>query len=137
MAKFAKIVPELLVTSFAESRRFYVDLLGFAVLYDRPESKFAYLDLRGAQIMIEQTDDPWLTGPMEKPFGRGINLQIEVASTEPMLSSLQKANWPLYRELYDAWYRVGDNQTGNRQFLVQDPDGYLLRFFEDLGEKRL
>ncbi len=73
----------------------------------------------------------------EKPFGRGINLQIEVASTEPMLSSLQKANWPLYRELYDAWYRVGDNQTGNRQFLVQDPDGYLLRFFEDLGEKRL
>jgi len=137
LAKFAKIVPELLVTSFAESRRFYVDLLGFAVLYDRPESKFAYLDLRGAQIMIEQTDDPWLTGPMEKPFGRGINLQIEVASTEPMLSSLQKANWPLYRELYDAWYRVGDNQTGNRQFLVQDPDGYLLRFFEDLGEKRL
>jgi hypothetical protein len=30
-------------------------------------------------------------------------------------------------------YRVGDKETGNKQFLVQDPDGYLLRFFEDLG----
>jgi len=24
--------------------------------------------------------------------------------------------------------------AGNRQFLLQDPDGYLLRFFQDLGE---
>ena len=26
---------------------------------------------------------------------------------------------------------------GNKEFLVQDPDGYLLRFSEDLGEKNL
>ncbi len=132
---FAKVVPELLVTNFAGSRRFYVDILGFSVLYDRPENNFSYLDLGGAQIMIEQSAEPWLTGPMEKPYGRGINLQIEVASTEPLLSALKSVGWPLYRELYDAWYRVGDNQTGNRQFVVQDPDGYLLRFFENLGEK--
>jgi hypothetical protein len=34
----------------------------------------------------------------------------------------------------DAWYRANDRYLGNRQFLVQDPDGYLRRFFEDLGE---
>lgn len=85
--------------------------------------------------MIEQTDEPWLTGAMEKPYGRGINLQIEVTSTKPLLDALRRLNWPLYRELYDAWYRVGEKQSGNRQFLVQDPDGYLLRFFENLGER--
>ncbi len=26
--------------------------------------------------------------------------------------------------------------TGARQFLVQDPDGYLLRFFQSLGQRR-
>ena len=26
---------------------------------------------------------------------------------------------------------------GNKEFLVQDPDGYLLRFSEDLGEKEM
>jgi hypothetical protein len=36
----------------------------------------------------------------------------------------------------EKWYRVNDQETGNKQFLVQDPDGYLLRFFEDLGIKR-
>ena len=134
---FAKVVPELLVTDIAESRRFYVDVLGFSILYDRPENNFAYLDLCGAQIMIEQTDEPWLTGPMEKPYGRGIHLQIEVESIAPLLDALGTVSWPLYRELYDAWYRMGESQTGNRQFLVQDPDGYLLRFFESLGEKPL
>lgn len=26
---------------------------------------------------------------------------------------------------------------GNKEFLVQDPDGYLIRFSEDLGEKQI
>jgi hypothetical protein len=33
------------------------------------------------------------------------------------------------------WYRIGRIERGNRQFVVADPDGYLLRFFEDLGER--
>ena len=33
----------------------------------------------------------------------------------------------------ERWYRVGAEARGNRQFWVQDPDGYLLRFFQDLG----
>lgn len=26
-------------------------------------------------------------------------------------------------------------KNGNRQFVVADPDGYLLRFFSDLGQR--
>ncbi len=35
----------------------------------------------------------------------------------------------------DAWYRAGTTEVGQRQFLVQDPDGYLLRLGAKLGER--
>jgi hypothetical protein len=41
----------------------------------------------------------------------------------------------LFRPVEDVWYRSDDTYSGNRQFLIQDPEGYLLRFFEDLGSK--
>lgn len=42
---------------------------------------------------------------------------------------------PLYLEVEDKWYRKDDYEVGNRQFVVADPDGYLLRFFQPLGGK--
>lgn len=38
-------------------------------------------------------------------------------------------------ELEERWYRPDAFEAGNRQFVVADPDGYLLRFFEDLGRR--
>jgi hypothetical protein len=43
--------------------------------------------------------------------------------------------WDLYEQPNDAWYRIGELEVGRREFLVQDPDGYLLRFAEDLGTR--
>jgi len=131
----AKLVPELLVSNHAASRDFYVRLIGFQVRYERPAEKFSYLDLGGAELMIEQETDFWTTAPREKPYGRGINLQIEVDALDPILSRLREAGIALFRPVEEAWYRSGDTYSGNRQFLVQDPDGYLLRIFEDLGEQ--
>ena len=131
----AKLVPELLVSNHATSRDFYVRVIGFSVRYERPEEKFSYLDFGGAELMIEQETDFWATAPREKPYGRGINLQIEVDALDPILSRLREAGIALFRPVEEAWYRSGDTYGGNRQFLVQDPDGYLLRIFEDLGEQ--
>lgn len=128
-----RLVPELLVSDHAASRDFYVRIIGFAVCYERPAEKFSYLDLGGAELMIEQETDFWATAPRERPYGRGMSLQIEVETLEPILARLQQAGIPLFRPVEEAWYRAGDQYSGNRQFLVQDPDGYLLRFFEDLG----
>jgi hypothetical protein len=33
----------------------------------------------------------------------------------------------------EKWYRIDNEETCNKQFLVQDPDGYLLRFFEHIA----
>jgi catechol 2,3-dioxygenase-like lactoylglutathione lyase family enzyme len=131
----AKLVPELLVSDHAASRDFYVRLLGFSMRYERPQEKFSYLDLAGAALMIEQETDFWTTAPREKPYGRGINLQIEVAAIDPILTRLADAGIALFRPVEEAWYRSGETYRGNRQFLVQDPDGYLLRMFENLGQQ--
>lgn len=131
----ARLVPELLVSNHAVSRDFYVRIIGFSIRYERTAEKFSYLDLRGAELMIEEETDFWATAPREKPYGRGINLQIAVDKLDPILARLKDAGIALFRPVDEAWYRSGDGYSGNRQFLVQDPDGYLLRMFEDLGEQ--
>jgi catechol 2,3-dioxygenase-like lactoylglutathione lyase family enzyme len=131
----AGLVPELLVSDHGVSRDFYVRIIGFTVRYERPAEKFSYLDLGGAELMIEEETDFWTTAPRERPYGRGINLQIEVDALDPILSRLREAGIALFRPVEEAWYRSGDTYSGNRQFLVQDPDGYLLRMFEDIGQQ--
>lgn len=131
----ARLVPELLVSNHGASRDFYVRIIGFAVRYERPAEKFSYLDLGGAELMIEQETDFWATAPREQPYGRGINLQIEVDRLDPIIARLEEAGIALFRAVEEAWYRTGDTYGGNRQLLVQDPDGYLLRIFEDLGQQ--
>ena len=135
----AALVPELLVTDLAASLGFWRDLCSFTVVYARNEDGFAYLDRDGAQVMLEQIGEGrhWITGPLERPFARGANLLIAVSATAPILAALAAAGWPLYMAPEEKWYRAGDRETGVRQFIVQDPDGYLLRFAEPLGERAL
>lgn len=44
---FNSLIPELSVTDIEASRRFYVDILGFVICYERPEDrsldKFLYV----------------------------------------------------------------------------------------------
>jgi catechol 2,3-dioxygenase-like lactoylglutathione lyase family enzyme len=136
-----RLVPELYCRDFARSFAFYRDVLGFQAVYQRPEHRFAYLDRDGAELMLEElTEDhdfTWRTGTLEAPFGRGMNFQIEVLDLEGLLASLRRHDVALRREPWEAWYRAGDREVGQRQFLVQDPDGFLLRFCQDIGERPL
>lgn len=133
---FNALVPELDVSDIEASLRFWCDLLGFQVAYDRPAAKFAYLQRKGAQVMLCQINGNWEVGALERPFGRGINFQIAAADIEPIVSALRAAAWPLFREPYEVWYRLGENvEGGSREFLVQDPDGYLVRFAQNIGRR--
>ena len=134
----ARLVPELLITDLGASLRFWRDLLGFTVVYDRPEHGFAFLDLDGASLMLEQRDRAartWETGPLDRPLGRGINFEIQSPDWSGALRRLHQAAWPLFMAPEETWYRKGNRETGQRQFLVQDPDGYLVRLAESLGER--
>ena len=135
---YAALVPELMVADFERSLDFYTRVLGFARLYGREDPAFAYLDREGAQLMIERThDDPaWLTAPLQAPRGRGLNFQIEVRDIKGLVAALEAEGWPFRLPLEDTWYAISEREeAGNRQFMIQDPDGYLLRFYQDLGER--
>jgi len=134
-----KMVPELTVSDIQQSLAFWTDLIGFQIAYERPEEGFAYLDFDGVQVMLEQyfAEDAgqWHTGALQVPFGRGINFQMTVDRVEPILARLAAVQWPLFRPFADAWYRSGEVEVGQRELIVQDPDGYLLRLVEALGER--
>lgn len=133
------LIPELAVSDWHVSRRFYCDMLGFSVLYERPEEGFAMLAIGTAQLMIDQIgagrtfDNGYL--PQSAPFGRGVNLQIEVPHVGPTHERLLQAQYPMVIALEDKWYRRGDHDTGHRQCVVADPDGYLIRLFQTLGTR--
>lgn len=131
------MVPELLVTDFARSLRFYTDVLGFGIRFQRASPAFAYLELGEVQLMLELLENSgWITGPLETPLGRGINLQMEVAAVAPLLARLAASGVTLYREPTEQWRATSpDEEEGQIEFLVQDPDGYLLRFVEILGTR--
>ncbi|MDA8585304.1 VOC family protein [Rhodobacteraceae bacterium] len=133
------LVPEFAVTDCTASKTFYCDILGFACSYERRDEGFCYLRLGDAELMIDQIgkgrtfDDGHL--PTTYPFGKGLNVQIEVKDIGSLTSALKNAGISLYLEKEDKWYGKGDEEVGNRQFVVADPDGYLLRFYQSLGSR--
>lgn len=132
------LVPELLVSDFDKSLRFYVSVLGFTIKFQRQNPPFAYLEFEGSQLMIEELEeDSWLVGELAHPFGRGMNLQIECSDVAEIRKRVDVAGIAVFRELYDAYYEAGRVVFGQRQFLVTDPDGYLLRFGQVISERRL
>jgi catechol 2,3-dioxygenase-like lactoylglutathione lyase family enzyme len=126
------LVPELSVSDSAASLAFYRDLIGFTVVYERPDEGFSYLALGAAELMLDQLGQgrDWITGTLERPFGRGVNFQIEVPALEPICKRLAEAGVMLFQPVEIKSYRVGQGEVRQRQFCVQDPDGYLLRFYE-------
>lgn len=136
--KLNSLIPELACADFKASLKFYTDILGFSILYQRQEEGFAMLEYQGSQLMIDEILEGtrnWLTGDMQKPYGRGINLQINTNDATALYNKIKNFHIPVFLELEDKWYRQNDIYVGNRQFLLQDPDGYLLRFAEDLGDR--
>ena len=128
---FAAIVPEFLVLDFELSKRFWCGILGFSVVFERPG--YAYLRCGAVEVMIAQATGHWETAPLERPLGRGINFQMFVGSPDAFAKKLRDNHWPLYQDVHEVWHASGGISRGYRQLLVQDPDGYLLRFAEKLG----
>lgn len=125
--KFNSLIPELSVTNILTSTKFYV-LLGFNVKYERKENKFVFLEYENNQIMIEEVNNNWSVGRLSYPFGNGINLSMEVSDIDALYQKVKKLDIPIFRELKVSEYKVDDEVYQDKEFLIQDPDGYLLRF---------
>jgi catechol 2,3-dioxygenase-like lactoylglutathione lyase family enzyme len=108
------------------------------VVFECPEQRFAYLNLGGAELMLEEASGPgrrFRTAPLEHPYGRGVNFEIHVDDVDAVSSRVELSGLRPYVRLEERWYRQGGVEHGNRQFAVADPDGYLFRFCSDLGRR--
>lgn len=132
--KFNSLIPELYTADFDRSIKFYT-ALGFRIEYQREKPRFAFLSFQGSQIMIQDIEPELITEKLKYPYGRGINFQIETDNVEKIIRLLSKNAYPLKRGIKDNWYRENNIMHGCREILVMDPDGYLLRFSEGIGQK--
>jgi catechol 2,3-dioxygenase-like lactoylglutathione lyase family enzyme len=138
------LVAELDVSDLGTSIEFYVSGLGFAVAVERPARGFAYLTQDGSvDLMLQSADGPGerlRTAALERPFGRGVNLVIACRDVDALFAAfVASGGRPLgtiEERSYDIdvirpttrWPETGPRRITNRQFVVADPDGYLLRF---------
>ncbi|MGK0468269.1 bleomycin resistance protein [Clostridium sp.] len=126
--RFNALIPELSVFSVNESKKFYIDILGFHLEYERVEDKFAFLSYGEAQVMLEEINGHWNTGELKCPFGRGVNFQIATDDVSKIAYNLKQNNIALFRDIVESEYKCDDEVIVKKEILFQDPDGYLLRF---------
>ena len=125
--KFNSLIPELSVSNINKSKEFYLKI-GFKIKYERKEDKFCFLELENNQIMIEENNNNWNTGKLEYPYGRGINISMSISDVEKLYKTLKKEKINFFLDLEVHEYLVDDKTYYDKEFLIQDPDGYLLRF---------
>ena len=127
-----KLVPELYCENIDITKKFYVEVFGFEIKYERVKEQFAYFTLDGVDIMAEGINGSgrrWLTDKMEKPYGRGVNFQWDVSEIDDLYRRVM-ATVPdsIYLEMETKEYQCANEVAVQKQFIVQDPDGYLFRF---------
>lgn len=125
--KFNSLIPELSVSNIENSIEFYTSI-GFKIIYERKKDKFCFLELENNQIMIEQINNNWNTGILEYPFGRGINISMSIKNIDQYYNKIKEKNIKIFQEIQINKYQVDEKIYEDKEFLIQDPDGYLLRF---------
>ena len=131
--KFNTLLPELSVSDINASKEFYT-LLGFVVMYERKASNFAFIQREESQIMLQQGGAEWFIKKPEYPFGNGINFQIEIKGVKQLYEKV-KDKVKIFKPLFIDTYKCDKVSYTEIQFIVADPDGYLLRFSEVVEER--
>lgn len=130
------MLPELIVFDYPETLRFWRDILGFQLQFDRPSEKLAMLEHPdGAQVMFFEREGSWETGTFERPLGRGVVIQIFVSDVDAVAARVEAAGLTFFVALFEKWRDWGDRLGGQREFLVLDPSGYLVKVAQQLGER--
>lgn len=131
------LVPELWCSDFEASIEFYTATLGFEVVQQRGSDPHAYLAFCGAKIMIAHWEldgnwVPWLPDDMARPFGRGMNLQFMSTDVDALYQRVLSQRVEPLVEIYEDEIWKTNCMDTRRQFLISDPDGYVLRFAQSL-----
>lgn len=124
-----KLFPLFLTSRFAETKRFYMDKLGFTLTFDRP----VYLQVRSGD-----EDGPELCFMLPNAFPDGVT-RPEFGGQGVIVSIPTPDADTKYRELLAKDIKPltepSDKPWGWRSFLVADPNGIVLDFFHVIETK--
>jgi lactoylglutathione lyase len=101
--------------------RFYVDLLGFALVSDRRGDEHPYLALQRDAVRIGAAARPGQGSPAQRRPPTGVEIVLEVDYLHAERDRLRLAGWPIDED-------ITRRPSGLQDFRVLDPDGYYLRF---------
>ena len=125
---FNKTIPELSVFDINKSKNFYLNVLGAKIEYERQEDKFVFLSLEENQLMLEEIhDNGWNIGELTYPLGQGINISLEIKNVDSIYQRVKEHNITLYRDMKISHYTGANEIIKQKEFLLQDPNEYLLR----------
>ena len=125
------ITANLIVKDVNKSVEFYKDLLGFELVMSIPEEgplDWAMMKHGGAEIMFQTAKNiskeyPPFEG---KEIGGTLFLFIVLEGVEDLYSKI-KEKAKVTVDLHDTFY-------GMREFTIEDPDGYVLTFAEEISQ---
>lgn len=135
-----QMIPELDVFDLDKSLEFYIKYVGFEIVYTRQEDKFAFLQMENVQLMLQEINtekNKWQVDTLKYPLGNGINFQIDGTNIDEIYSRLKENKYNIFVDMEEHWYRKDNILMGCKEFLVQDPNGYLLRFSQDLENRQI
>jgi uncharacterized glyoxalase superfamily protein PhnB len=130
--KLIDVTPNLLVRDLERSRAFYHDVLGFGVVATVPDAApfvFVWMQRDGVNVFLNDAaaarqEYPALRGAA---IGGSLTIYITMTGVDEYFETVSP------RAAVEA--QLETKPYGMREFAVVDPDGYVLTFAEELGER--
>jgi lactoylglutathione lyase len=122
-----KLTPNLVVSNVERSVAFYRDMLGFTLTATVPDASpfvFAIVQSGGVELFLNAPEPAIAEYPAfkDRPIGGTLTLYVEVHGIRSLYETL-RSSVPMVTGLEKKFYGV-------TEFVIQDPDGYLLTFGE-------
>jgi len=133
--KFSDVTPNLVVADVARSLAFYRDVLGFSLVTTVPDAApfaFAWMQRDGVSVFLNSLESVRAEHAelAARPIGGTASLFIVLqadtiaAGVDAMLAGIA-GRARVLMELKNQFY-------GMREFAIEDPDGYLIIFAQEL-----
>ena len=131
MPQFNKLTPNLIVSDVAASVAFYVDVLGFTAGHRVPdEAPFVFASVNAGSVEIFFNAREAAVQEYPSLAGRALGVSgtrfIEVKGIEDYYASLD-GRVTVLTPLFTQWY-------GMKEFVIADPDGYILTVAEPAAQ---
>ena len=130
--KLKNLIPMLNVSDIEESLKFYQTALGFEVVSDTnavKEWKWATIRSGGTELMLSETESP-------PNFEKGIDPHQDI-SWPTIFYYYPESVDQLHAHVLAHGYKpteIINTIYGMKEFSIQDPDGHMLSFGEDVNE---